>query len=162
MRAALALAAFVLAAGCAGPQSLVPGQSTAADVQAAMGAPAHRRERPDGETWLFYPSQPFGRKVFVARVGPDGRLRALEQRLSEEYVAKLVPNHSRKDDVLDLFGPPYEAMTSARMQREMWSWHMRQAANEPVGLHVQMSPDGVVREIYLLDESRSRDRKDLK
>jgi len=162
LRAAPALAVLVLAAGCAGPQSLVPGQSTAAEVQAAMGAPTHRRERPDGETWLYYPSQPFGRKVFVARLAPDGRLRALEQRLSEEYVAKLVPNHSRKEDVLDLFGPPYEALTFPRMQRETWSWHMRQSANEPVGLHVQMSADGVVREIYLLDENRRSDRKDFK
>ena len=158
MKALLAALAAALVAGCAGHQSLVPGQSTLAEVSAAMGAPAHRRERPDGETWLYYPSQPFGRKVFVARLAPDGKLRALEQRLTEENVAKLVPNHSRKEDVLDLFGPPYEALAFPRLERETWSLHMRHFADIPAGLHVQMSADGVVREVYLLDEDVSDDR----
>lgn len=162
MRAAIALAAILLIGACALPERLVPGTSTAADVQAALGAPAHRRERRDGETWLYYPSQPFGRKVFVARLAPDGRLAALEQRLSEEYIAKLVPNHSRKEDVLDLFGPPYEALAFPRLEREAWSWHMRQYGVMPVGLHVQMSADGVVREIYVLDESPGDDPREFR
>jgi hypothetical protein len=29
---------------------------------------------------------------------------------------------------------------------------MRNFTHRPAGLHVQMSPDGVVREIYILDE----------
>jgi hypothetical protein len=50
LRAALFLGAALLAAGCAGYQSLMPGESGLADVQAAMGAPAQRLARPDGET----------------------------------------------------------------------------------------------------------------
>jgi hypothetical protein len=163
LRAALLLAAAtVLAAGCAGSQSLVPGESTLADVQAALGAPAQRLERPDGEAWLYYPSQPYGRKVYVARLSPQGRLLALEQRLSEEYLAKLVPNQSRREDVLALFGPPYEALTFPRLERETWSWRMRQFGDLPVGLHVQMSADGVVREVYLLDEGMGDGRRPVK
>lgn len=162
MKACVAALAAVIAAGCASTQSLVPGQSTAAEVQATLGAPAQRRARPDGETWLYYPNQPFGRKVLVARLAPDGRLLALEQRLSEEYIARLVPNHSRKEDVLDLFGPPYEALTFPRMEREAWSWHMRQYGHLPAGLHVQMSADGLVREVYVLDETPSDDRRDFR
>jgi hypothetical protein len=161
VKAWLAALAAVIAAGCAGTQSLVPGQSSAADVQAALGAPAQQRERPDGETWLYYPNQPFGRKVLVARLSPGGKLLALEQRLSEEYIAKLVPNHSRKEDVLELFGPPYDALTFPRLERETWSWHMRQFGHLPAALHVQMSADGVVREIYVLDETRSDDPRDV-
>jgi hypothetical protein len=140
-------------AGCATWHDLTPGQSTLADVEAVMGRAAEQRMRPDGETWLYYPKQPFGRKTFVARVAPGGKLIAVEQRLSEEYVARLVPNHSRREDVLDLFGSPYERLAFPRMNREAWSWHMRQFANLPAGLHVQMSPDGVVREVYILDEN---------
>jgi hypothetical protein len=136
-------------AGCASP--LYPGRSTSADVEAAMGAPAERRQA-GAETWLYYPSQPYGRKVSVARLGPDGKLIAVEQRLSEEFIAKLVPNHSRRDDVLALFGQPFERLNIPRMQRDTWSWHMRNFTHRPAGLHVQMSPDGVVREIYILDE----------
>jgi hypothetical protein len=142
--------AVVLLAGCA---SLTPGLSNVAEVEASMGRAAEQRARPDGETWLYYPRQPFGRKVFVARIAPEGKLIGVEQRLSEEYIARLVPNHSRREDVLELFGSPYERLDFPRMNREAWSWHMRQFGDLPVGLHVQMSPDGVVREIYLLDEN---------
>jgi hypothetical protein len=152
------LLAFAVA-GCAASARLVPGQSGLAEVEAAMGAPAERRQV-GAETWLYYPSQPFGRKVFVARVGADGRLVAVEQRLTEEHIAKLVPNHSRREDVLALLGPPYERVAYPRLQREAWSWHMQQWGFMPAGLHVQISPDGVVREIYVLDERNDNDRSD--
>ena len=160
MRAIVSRTVAVLAlalAGCAGPRALTPGQSTLAEVEAAMGAPAGRRQV-SGETSLYYPDQPFGRKVFVARVGADGRLIAVEQRLTEEYIAKLVPNQSRRDDVLALFGQPYERRTYERLQREAWSWHMQQWGVLPAGLTVQLSSDGLVREIYILDERNNGER----
>jgi len=157
-RLALALLAGLLAAGgCATSRNLNPGQSTLADVEAAMGAPKERRQL-GGETWLYYPDQPFARKVLVARLGADGRLIAVEQRLTDEYIAKLVPNQSRRDDVLALFGQPFERHTYERLQREAWSWHMKQWAEMPAGLHIQISPDGVVREIYILDEKNNGER----
>ncbi len=124
--------------------------------------PAATRVMSNGETWRYFPNQPFGRNVMVERVAPDGKVIAVEQRLSEEYIARLMPNHSRKQDVLELFGPPYETALYPRMDREVWSWHMRQYGMLPVGLHVQMSPDGVVREVLLLDEQPDDDRPDRK
>lgn len=156
-RLVLALLAGLLAAGgCATSRDLTPGRSSLAEVEAALGAPAERREVA-GESWLYYPSQPYGRKVFVARVAAD-KLIALEQRLTEEYVGKLVRDRSRSDDVLALFGRPYERMSSARMDRETWTWHMRRYTNRAAGLHVQLSPDGVVREYYVIDEDDKGDR----
>lgn len=143
------LAALVAVAGCAG--RLAPGTSTQSDLQAALGAPAERRQV-GAESWLYYPNQPYGRTVVVARVGPDGRLVALEQRLSDQYIAKLVPDQSRREDVLALFGQPYQRVTYPRLQREAWTWHMKHFTTQPAGLHVQISPDGVVREVYVLDE----------
>ena len=154
------IAAVVIAAGCASfdGRGLVAGQSTVADVERIMGAPAEKRQV-GGETWLYYPRQPFGRKTFVARVGTDGRLIALEQRLTDENIAKLVPNTTRAEQVRDLFGPPWSAVNFARQDRTTWTWHMRHFGDPgvPVSLNVQMSPDGVVREVYILDES-SADR----
>src|SRR6478752_4382161 len=129
------LAGLLTAAGCATYRDLTPANST----------------RGDGETWLYYPNQPFGRKVLVARVASDGKLIAVEQRLSEEYIAKLIPNQSSREDVLALFGQPYERLNVPRMERDMWTWHMRQYATLPASLNVQMSSDGVVREVYVLD-----------
>jgi len=143
-------------AGCAGMRGLEPGQATLADVEAAMGAPAERRQV-GGETWLYYPDQPFGRKVLVARLAAD-KLIGVEQRLTDENISKLVPNRSRSEDVLALFGQPYKRFKFPLMERESWSWHMHRLANLPAGLHVQMSPDGVVREIYILDETNDDER----
>lgn len=159
MRRLVAVAALLELAGCTAWRDLEPERSTLADVEAVMGLAAEQRMRPDGETWLYYPSQPYGRKVFVARLAPDRKLIAVEQRLSEEYIAKLVPNQSRKEDVRDLFGPPYEALFLPRLQRDTWSWHMHQYATLPAALHVQMSPDGVVREVYVLDDQKDGDEK---
>jgi len=159
LRLLLALAVAVTATGCATYKGLQPAQSTRADVEAALGQPAEVRTRSDGETWLYYPVQPFGRKVQVARVAPDGKLIAVEQRLSEEYIAKLIPNQSSRDDVLALFGQPYERLNVPRMERDMWTWYMRQYGTLPATLNVQISPDGVVREIYVLDDNNKGDSK---
>ena len=153
MRAVFAALLIVLLGSCATYRDFTPGATTVAELEAVMGHAAERRTRSNGETWLYYPRQPFGRKMFVARISPDEKLIAFEQRLSEEYVAKLIPNHTRREEVRDLFGPPYEFLTFPRLERETWSWYMRQFGNLPVTLNVQMSPDGVVREVYVLDDN---------
>ncbi len=150
--------ALLLAAALAGCASFdgrgLPAGASAADVERVMGRAAERREVAN-ETWYYYPRQPFGRKTFVARMGADGRLIAIEQRLTDENVAKIFPNTTRAEQVRDLFGPPYYATQFPRMQREAWTWHMRHFGDPgiPVSLNVQISPDGVVREVYILDES---------
>ena len=155
----LAVALSLALAGCASfdGRGLTPGVSTAADVERVMGTPAERREVA-GESWYYYSRQPYGRKTFVARMGADGRLVALEQRLTDENVAKIVPNHTRADQVRELFGPPWTAGRYARLERDIWTWHMRRFGDPgiPVQLAVQMSVDGVVREVYIIDESDTR------
>jgi hypothetical protein len=152
--------ALCLAAGLAGCASFdgrgLQAGSTAADIERLMGVAAEKRQVAN-ETWYYYPRQPFGRKTFVARIGADGRLIALEQRLTDENIAKIVPNATRSEQVRDLLGPPYIAARIARMDRSIWTWHMRHFGDPgiPVSLNVQMSPDGVVREVYILDESDS-------
>ena len=160
MKAIFAFCAALTVAACASfdGRGLAPGQSTGTDVERVMGAPAEKRQVANGETWYFYPRQPYGRASYVARLAPDGRLVALEQRLTDENVAKIIPNTTRANEVRDLFGPPWSAGHYARLDRNIWTWHMRRFGNPgiPVQLNVQMSPDGVVREVYIIDES-SRD-----
>ena len=157
MRPIFAFGAALALAACASfdGRGLIPGQSTGADVERVMGVPAEKRQAAGGETWYYYPRQPYGRATYVARVAPDGRLVALEQRLTDENVAKVVPNTTRANEVHDLLGPPWSAGHYARLDRNIWTWHMRRYGDPgiPVQLHVQMSPDGVVREVYIIDES---------
>ena len=156
MKALLALAAMLVLAGCASfeGRGLAPGVSTAAEVERVMGAPAERRQV-GAETWLYYPRQPYGRKTFVARLAGDGRLVAVEQRLTDQTIAQIVPNVTRAEQVRDLLGPPYNAMQFPRMDRNTWTWHVRRFGDPgmPAALTVQMTPDGVVREVFYIDES---------
>jgi hypothetical protein len=155
MLSILPIAALVAACASFDGYNLTPGQSSAEDVEKVMGAPAEKRAGPGGETWFYYPRQPYGRKTFVARVAQDGRLIALEQRLTDENVAKVIPNTTNVEQVRDLFGPPYQVIRLDRMERDVWTWHMRRYGDPgiPVSLNLQMSMDGVVREVYIIDES---------
>jgi hypothetical protein len=132
------LAAALAACATFDGRGLQPG-AAAADVERVMGAPAEKRAVA-GETWYYYPRQPFGRATYVARLGADSRLVAIEQRLTDENVARIVPNSTRAEQVRDLFGPPYAAMQIPRMDRSIWTWHMRHFGDPgiPVSLNVQM------------------------
>ena len=94
MKKLLAVLAVVLLAGCAAysGRGLQPGKATAADVTALMGAPGMEVKRPNGETWLYFPRNYWGRVTYVAALGPDGRLIGVEQRLTYDNI------HSIKKD----------------------------------------------------------------
>ena len=115
----------VFLAGCAGVEpKLVPGQSTAADVEASMGAPAEKHQV-GAETVYYYPQIPWGYRTYAARFGADGRLIALEQRLTEDNTAKIVKGQTKQGEVRDLLGPPYEPQRVERMDRDIWTYPMR-------------------------------------
>jgi hypothetical protein len=150
---------IALVAACAGPR-LIPGHSTHADVVAVMGEPAMRAEGAGGETVLWYPRFPFGRQSYAARMTADGRLIGIENRLTDPYIAKLKVNETRKEEVLELIGPPYRTSRFERMQREVWDYPLPCLLFSCFILYAQFSPDGVLRELYqVLDpETLSRGR----
>ncbi len=156
MKTILALAAVAALAGCAGyaGSGLVPGRSTAEEVEALMGPAAEIRPGAGGETVRYYPRQPYGRETYAARIGPEGRLRAIEQRLTEANLARLTPGVSRAGDVRDLFGPPFETNSFARLARDVWTYKLYGDGSRLKDLYVQMSPDGVVREVMMIDDPR--------
>jgi len=90
-------------AGCrdSSGRGLVPGQSSAEEVEALMAPRADTRQGPGGETVRYYSRLPYAGETYAARIGSDGKLRALEQRLTDENVAKLRPGVSRADEVRD-------------------------------------------------------------
>jgi SmpA/OmlA family protein len=161
MKAIIVAVVAIVLAGCASysGRGLTPGQSSAAEVEAVMGPPAERSRSANGETVLWFPRFPFGRESHAARIGPDGRLIAIEQRLAPENVARLQPGRTTAKEVRDLLGPPWRADPFPRMQREIWTYPMMATDPTPKHLYVQFSGDGVLRELYLLDDPdwRARD-----
>ena len=155
------VAVIAVLSGCASVtgRGLVPGQSTAQNVQALMGKPAEQLKAADGDTIWFYPNQPFGRTTYAVRVAPDGRVRSVEQVLTEENVRKLVPGVTTRAQVREVVGPPYESSRFERQQRESWGYTMYNLNRQDFFLFVQMSDDGIVREVMML-EDRHKDQGD--
>jgi len=158
-RASSLLLGLLLAlGGCASatfnPYVFVPGQSTVADVEARGGKPAEVQPGPNGETVLWYPQLPWGHVSYAVRAGADGRVIAVEQRLTEANIKKIVVDRTTMKEVHDLLGPAYMPERHDRMQRDIWTYPMRVAGhNLPKWFLVQMSTnDGVVRETYLMDD----------
>ena len=146
-----------LIAGCASysGSGLVPGQSTMEDVEAVRGRPTLVREGADGGKTLWYPRLPLGRESFAARIDRDGTLVSLDQRLTAQNIARLRPNQSTADDVLDILGPPFRVYQYPHMQREAWEYQLRTPPSN-TSLYVQLSPDRVVREVFQLQDLPSR------
>ncbi len=152
-KARFVLGLVVAIAGCAAydGRGLVPGQATEEQVEKLMGPSAHRSSTSNGERLRYYPRMPYGGEVYVARFGTDGKLIALEQRLTETNFAMIRPGTSRKDDVRELLGPPHKNQRFGRMERDIWEYPWR-GATSPRLLLVYFSYDGVVRELYSIED----------
>jgi len=161
MRHILAMGLAVVVAGCAVDRfdgdGLVPGQSTRADVEKAMGVPADKRAGPAGETVLWYPRLPYGRVSFAARIGKDDKLIAVEQRLTKEYLDKLKPGVSRESDVRDVLGPPQRIDWFEREQINAWTYQAQ--GIEPQIMVVELAKDGVVRKGYMYTDPAMATRR---
>jgi hypothetical protein len=150
---------IALAAGCASYSGagLVPGQSSVEDVKAAMGEPTLVRELPDGDEVLWYSKLPNGRESYAAHIGRDGTLVSIEQRLTAQHIAKLRPNESTGEDVLDILGPPYRRFKFPLKDRESWEYPLWTSPDKQT-LYVELSPDNVVRAVYQLHDRDTRFR----
>lgn len=150
------LACTALLAACASydGRGLVPGKSTAGDVEQLMGLPTEKIGAANGETVWFYPRHPFGRHTYAVRVAPDGVVRAIEQRLTVQNMQKLVAGETTAKDVRTLFGPPYLVTRFARQERDVWEYPMYDQVQVEYNLFVQFSYDGVLREALFLREMR--------
>ena len=141
------LAAAVLA-GCAsyGVNRLVPGTSTVRDIEQTMGPPALKLSGGDGAVVWYYPSGPAGWNTYAVAVGPDGIVRGVEQRLTEENFGKIVPRKTAKKEVLELVGPALRVTGQPPATREVWEYQYDDVGSQ-WQLWVQFSDDGIVSEV---------------
>ena len=141
--------AAALFTGCASysGSGLVAGKSTTAEVEALMGKPAERVEKPGGGSVLYYPRGPAGRETYAVSIGTDGKVQAVEQRLTDANIAKVVLGTTTAREVRELFGPPSTTQRLPRLQRDVWEYPMDNRET-PHLLLVQFSPDGIVREVF--------------
>ena len=161
MKRIAAFAVSLLLAGCASfnGSSLRPGESTAADAEATLGAAHQRLKLANGDSALYFSRLPYGRAMYVVTVGPDGVMKSIEQRMQQPVFAKVVANSWTKEQVGELLGPPGRTGRFNRMHRDWWEYRYRIQPDDRV-VWVQFSDDGVVREMYDMidpDEELKRD-----
>jgi hypothetical protein len=144
-----AVIATVLLAACAGnpAKDLVPGRSTRAEVEQQMGAPKLKLDAAAGETLWFYP-RPTLRQTYAVRIGKDGVVRAVEERLTPEYINQIKVARSGHDEVRALLGPPRSVTRDRRQAREIWEFDIWGRSGNAAVLWVQFSDDGKVREFF--------------
>jgi len=145
MKNAAALIALLLAAlvaGCGGARSLVPGQSTEADVRAAMGAPRDTRTEANGDLIWEYPTGPEGFDNYSVRMGPDRKVKEVTQLVTEAQLEKIVVGKSTRDDVRRILGRP--AMETVYHVGPTWYWRHLKGGTQPGYLVVTFNPDGTV------------------
>jgi hypothetical protein len=139
---ALSLAGFL--AGCGSAGSLVPGQSSQADVRARLGAPTEVRKDRSGDELWEYAGGAEGHESYLVRIGADGKVKEVMQIVTQERLLGVVPGKTTKQEVRELLGRPAEArMTGVG---ETWSWRYVADGGLRGHLFVSFNPDSTVRE----------------
>jgi len=146
--ACAAVAAAALLAACAGnpAKDLVPGRSTRVEVEQQMGAPKEKLDAAAGESVWFYP-RPGLRQTYAIRIGKDGVVRAVEARLTPEYINRIVVGRSNREEIRALLGPPRDVTRDRRQALEIWEYDIYGREDNAAVLWVRFSDDGTVREV---------------
>jgi len=117
-----------------------------------MGPPTEKIPVSGGDTLWFYSRNPGGFHSYAVRMGPDGVMRSIEQRLTVENVGRLRSGTSTAREARELLGPPYRIAANIRQGGEIWDYRMYDATQQDSNLSVYFSADGVLRQVYLLHD----------
>ena len=144
----IALVLLVLAgcAGMPGKPELTPGKSTAQDVAKQMGKPALELKAPDGGKVEYFTTFPAGRVTYGVTLGPDGVVRSVDQRLTQDNVHQVKAGMS-KQQVLELLGPPRQETADNRTQETVLEYPWLTGNSQKRITWVYLSPNGSVRDV---------------
>lgn len=142
------------AARSASTGSITAGQSEK-EVEAAIGKPTEVLVVEGGLRTMFYNRAPAGGQTDAVVLGPDGRVRAVEKRLTRENAARLGCGRTTSRAVRALLGPPLRVEQRVSLGREEWMYRFSEIGwSDPILLYVAFSRDGVVRELYATADQR--------
>ena len=114
------LGALLTLLGCDRTGELRPGVTTAAEVRQKMGVPTMEWREGSDRIWE-YPFTPAGPRTYMLTIGPDDVLKAMEQVLTPENFAKVVPGMTR-EAVRRLLGKPAAVTVLDQRGQEVWDW----------------------------------------
>jgi len=153
----VALLAAVSACASYNGRNLVPGKSTAAEVEASMGKPAEVVTLTGGDALWQYPRGPAGRQTYAVRLGPDNVVREVSQVLTMQNLAQLAPGKSTPEDAKRVLGPPFSIVPMTRLGRDVWEYYMYDDTR-PIIVYLQFDSDRRLREVLRVDATAFRSR----
>ena len=108
---------------------LEEGVSTEEDVRERFGQPEAVWDGPDGAQVYEYNRQPAGYQNYQITIGPDGKMAALRQVLTERNFALILPGMPM-EEVRKLLGKPMKITTYDLKKETHHDWRYRDGPNE--------------------------------
>ena len=116
-----AVALLLAACDAKNISELEEGVSTEADVRERFGAPEAVWDGEDGAQIYEYNRQPAGHVNYMITIGPDGRMAALRQVLTERNFARVLPGMAM-EEVRRMLGKPMKITTYELKRETHYDW----------------------------------------
>jgi hypothetical protein len=133
MKRLTAITLSLFLGACAGysGRGLVPGVSGMDEVVELMGAPRMQWAETDGSQRLAFPRGPMGVHTYMVEIGPEGKLRRIENVMSPAAFSRIRAGMS-KDQVRRILGPEEPSWTQYFKARDelVWEWRYCDDGNQ--------------------------------
>ena len=142
-RSLFAVVLALLLAACASPLSLKPGTSIE-EARSTLGRPTAEIRLPDGGTRLQYSGQPNYQSVVNADFDAQGRLRIVEEMMTDESFARVRAGKDTQADVLRDFGRPAETFHYRLSNETAFMYRYLTFGGFRAAMYIYFDPAGVV------------------
>lgn len=139
-----ALALALLLAACASPLSLKPGTSIE-EARAGLGRPTAELKLPDGGTRLQFSGQPNNQSVVNADFDAQGRLRIVEEMMTDGSFARVRAGRDTQADVLRDFGRPAQVFHYRLSNETAFMYRYYTHGGFKAAMFIYFDPAGVVK-----------------
>lgn len=139
-----AIALALLLAACATPLSLKPGTSIE-EARSTLGRPTAEVKLPDGGTRLQFSGQPNNQSVVNADFDAQGRLRVVEEMMTDESFARVRAGKDTQADVLRDFGRPAEVFHYRLSNETAFMYRYYTHGGFKAAMFIYFDPAGVVK-----------------
>ncbi|MBI3069453.1 MAG: outer membrane protein assembly factor BamE [Betaproteobacteria bacterium] len=154
---ALMLIGAAVLSGCASYSSVTPGRWTMTEVRARLGNPTDIRFSGNGDEVWEYATGPSGRFTYILRFGRDYVVREVKQVLTEDAVAQIKPQMTKRE-VRELLGRPSDVLFLGG--EPVWDWRLDAKTTGGATLSVRFDRDGTVKDVLMLLDPSDGNGKD--
>lgn len=135
-------------------KGIVIGESTYDDVVKQAGKPDTTLELGDHSLRLEYPRAPGGTSTWVVAIDGEGHVRAIDQVLTAQNIARIHPG-MLEAEVREILARPSESSKYALKNETVWSWYWQEQPTQPAYFDVHFGADGRVSSTSRRDDPKT-------